>query len=196
MKTSLAFFCSLLIVGSTYADPYVMATQQAKRTSDANAAEQQRIQNATSAGSAASPAANAAPVNPALQATLNNIHSLQANFTALGSSTTATPDPSQRVSLLNNLSSAAQGPKASADSIKKLADDLLATLAGRKQLTANQQIRLARDIHALFNSSHLNDAQQKVMFDDVQKTLTDGGVSLNDAVNVVTDLKKVSSETK
>ena len=34
------------------------------------------------------------------------------------------------------------------------------------------------------------------MFSDVQKLLTDGGVSMDNAINVVTDLKKVASETK
>ncbi len=195
MKTRLAVFCALLVAGSAFADPYVMATQQAKRASDQNAAEQQRIQNAAGAGSASSPAASVAPMNPALQATLNNIHSLQANFTDLGNSTSPTPDSGERISLLNNLSSAAQGNKASAESVKKLADDLLAGVSGKK-LSAAQQTRLARDIHAAFNSSHLTDAQQKVVFDDVQKTLTDGGVSLDNAIDIVVDLKKVSSETK
>jgi hypothetical protein len=196
MKTRVAVFCALLVAGGGYADPYSMSMQQARRTADQNNAEQQRIQNASGGAPAQAAAPSAAPVNPALQATLSNISSLQADFKTLGSSTSATPDPSERVSLLNNLSSAAQGNKASSDSIKKLADDLLTAVSGKNQIPAAQQTKLARDIHAIFNSAHLTDAQQKLMFDDVQKILTDGGVSLDNAVDVVTDLKKVSSETK
>jgi len=197
MKTRIAAFCALLIAGGALADPYSMAIQQARRASDQNAAEQQQIQNGTG-GSQGQAAANAktAPVDPALQATLSNINGLQTDLGALNNATGDKPDPMQRISLLNNLSAAAQGTKASSDSVKRLADDLLTAVSGRKQLTTAQQTRLARDIHAIFNSSHLTDAQQKLMFDDVQKILTDGGVSLDATVDVVTDLKKISSETK
>ncbi len=197
MKTRIAAFCALLVTGGALADPYSMAIQQARRASDQNTAEQQQIQNGSGGGpgqSAASP--KAAPMDPALQATLSNINGLQTDLGALSNSTGDKPDPMQRISLLNNLSAAAQGTKASSDSVKKLADDLLTAVSGRKQITTAQQTRLARDIHALFNSSHLTEAQQKLMFDDAQKILTDGGVSLDAAVDVVTDLKKVSSETK
>ena len=197
MKTRIAVFCALLAVGSAHADPYSMAMQQARRVSQQNAAEQQHIQNAAG-GNAASQAAapGAAPVNPALQATLSNINSLQADFKTIGATAGSAADPSQKVSLLNDLSSAAQGNKASSDSIKKLADDLLAAVAGKTQISVAQQTRLARDIHAIFNSSHLTDAQQQLMFDDAQKILTDAGVSLDNAVDVVVDLKTISAETK
>ena len=197
MKTRIAVFCALLVVGSAHADPYSMAMQQARRASQQNAAEQQHIQNAAG-GNAPSQAAapGATPVNPALQATLSNINSLQADFKTIGASTGSATDPSQKVSLLNDLSSAAQGNKASSDSIKKLADDLLAAVAGKTQISVAQQTRLARDIHAIFNSSHLTDAQQQLMFDDAQKILTDAGVSLDNAVDVVVDLKTISAETK
>ena len=35
-----------------------------------------------------------------------------------------------------------------------------------------------------------------MMFDDVQKILTEAGVSQDDIDNVVTDLKKIADETK
>ena len=108
-----------------------------------------------------------------------------------------TPDPGQKVSLLNDLSQAAQGTKASSASVKKVADDLLKNLSGKKKLTATQQTKLAREVHALFNSSHLTATQQQtVLVTDVQTTLTDGGASLDDAVNTVADLKEVMAETK
>lgn len=196
MKTRIAAFCALLLAGAAGADPYSMAIQQARRTSDQNAAEQQQVQKAAGGPGQSAAGASTTPVDPALQATLNNISNLQNDLGALNSSTADKSDPMRRISLLNNLSSAAQGTKASSDSVKKLADDLLTAVSGRKQITGAQQIRLARDIHALFNSSHLSDAQQKLVLDDVQKTLTDGGVSLDAAVDVVTDLRKISSETK
>jgi hypothetical protein len=196
MKMRIAAFCTLLVAGGAMADPYSMAIQQARRASDQNASEQQRIQNAAGNAPGQTFAPSAVPLDPALQATLSNISSLQTDLNALNNSTAGQPDSGQRISLLNNLSAAAQGPKASSDAIKTLADDLLLAVTGKTQITPAQQTRLARDIHALFNSSHLTEAQQKLMFDDVQKILTDGGVSLDYTVNVVTDLKKISSETK
>ena len=145
-----------------------------------------------SGGTAAAPGAPAA--NPALQATLNNITSLQGDLKTIGSS--ATPDASAKVSLLNNLTSAAQGTKASSDSTKKLADDLITALSGKNQIPAAKQAQLARAIHAMFNSAHLTGAQQQALLDNVQKILTDSGVSFNSAVDIVTDLKTIATQTK
>jgi hypothetical protein len=97
---------------------------------------------------------------------------------------------------LNDLSAAAQSTKASADSIKELAKDLLTTMVGNQKMTPLQQQKLAREIHAVFNSSHLTDVQQQTIFNDVQKTLVDGGVSPDAAADVVTDLKKIAAETQ
>jgi hypothetical protein len=201
MKTHIVMICALICAlvfagGSALADPYVMAVQQARRASDQNTAEQQRIAKAAGGNAPAASATPAAPASPALQATMANINGLQANFAALGNSTSDKPDSTQRISLLNNLSTAAQGTKASADSVRELANDLLAAMNGKKSIVAAQQTRLARDIHALFNSSHLTDAQQKLTSADVQTILTDGGVSLDNAINVTTDLKKIATETK
>lgn len=195
MKTRLALVCVLLATLNIPADPYSEAMQQARRTRDQNNAEQQRIANATGGNSSGQAAAPSAPPNPALQATLSNISSLQADFKAVGNAS-GTPDSSLKVNLLNDLTSAAQGGKATSDSVKKLADDLLTAVTGKNQLTAAQQTKLARDVHAIFNSSHLTDAQQQTMFDDVQQTLTSGGVSLDNAVDVVVDLKSIASQTK
>ena len=63
-------------------------------------------------------------------------------------------------------------------------------------MTAPQQKRLAQQIHALFNSAHLTAAQQQTILTSIQKTLTDAGTSLDDTVNLVTDLKAVVAETK
>src|SRR5665213_4591100 len=201
MKTRIAAFCALLIAGSALADPYTIAKQQAKRASSQNDAEQSRIASAANGAApaqsaSAAPAPAAPPANPALQATLNNSNSLQADFAALNNSTGDKPDPGQKISLLNNLSSAAQGTKPASDSVKSLADDLLTAVAGKKKLSAAQQTTLARDVHAIFNSSHLSAAQQQTLYDGVQKILMDGGASVDDAVNVVTDLKKIADETR
>jgi len=188
MKAHLLVFCALLVAGSTYADPYVIAKQRARDTAEQNNNEQSRIQKA-----AAEPAP--APMDPALQATLQNIGDLQANF-ATYVNADGQPDPAQKTSLLNNLSHASSGTKATSTSVKKLAADLTPALAQRKKLTAIHQKKLAVDIHALFNSSHLSAVQQKTMFDDVQKILTEAGVAQTDAENIVTDLKKIADETK
>ena len=196
MKAHIPVFCALLAASSALADPYMMARQQAVRTADQNNAEQARIQNATAPGAAAAPTpAPAPPMDPALQATLQNIGDLQGNF-ATYINADGQPDPAQKTSLLNNLSHAAQGTKASSASVKKLAADLTPALAQRKKLAAVQQKKLAVDVHALFNSSHLSAAQQKMMFDDVQKILAEAGAAQADIDGVVTDLKKIAEETK
>jgi hypothetical protein len=198
MKTILACACVVMTAGSLLAQNYYMATQQARRDSAQNDAEQQRISKeaGSSPGSPGTAAAAPAPMDPALQATLKNVSSLQTDFATAINSTSDTPDPGQKVSLLNDLSQAAQGTKASSASVKKVADDLLKDLSGKKKLTAAQQTKLAREVHALFNSSHLTATQQQTVLTDIQNTLTDGGASLDDAVNTVTDLKEVIAETK
>src|ERR1017187_1422953 len=158
MKISIAFVCVLFTAGSVLAQNYYRAEQQARRASAQKDAEQQRIQKAASepAGTPSARAAAAAPVvpvDPALQATMNNVAGLQSDFATLSNVTGDKPDPSQKISLLNNLSQAAQGTKASSASVKKLADDLLAAVAGKKKLAAAQQTKLAREVHALFNRS-------------------------------------------
>lgn len=195
MKTSMALFCVLLIAGSAMADPYSMAIQQAKRASDQNNAEQQQIANQDGAnGSARAGAGQAsAKADPVLAATLLNITNLQTDFSAVINATGSKAD--QRIALMNDFSAAAQGAKASANSIKELAKDLVTAMDGNKKLEP-QQKKLAREMHAVFNSSHLTAERQKVVFDDVQKTLTDAGVSLDAATDVITDLKAVADETK
>lgn len=196
MKTISVLFSALLIAAGVHADIYTGAIQQARRASDANNAEQQRIANQSGGNASGQPSTPATPpANPALQATLNNINSLQTDIKAVGSASGA-PDASLKINLLNDLTSAAQGGKASSDSVKRLADDLLKAIVGKNQISAAQQTKLARDIHAIFNSSHLSSAQQQTMFDDVQKTLTDSGISLDSAVDVVTDLKNIATQTK
>jgi flagellar motor protein MotB len=190
MKTRLAAFFALLIAASAFADAnYNIVKQRARAVSDQNNAEQGRIQKATAATEP-----TPAPMDPALQATLQNISDLQGNFTAFTKADGA-PDTNQKNTLLNNLSQAAQGTKAASADVKKLADDLVTALAGKNKLTVPQLKKLAVSVHALFNSSHLNAAQQKTMLDDVQKILTEAGVSDTDATNVVADLKKITEET-
>jgi hypothetical protein len=188
----------MLAAGNLAAQNMYIAVQQAKRQSANNDAEQQRITAAAGGNQAAAAAAAAkpaAPPDPALVATLNNIAGLQANFAALTAAGDQA-DPAQKTSLLNNLTQAAGSAKAAANSVKKVADDLTTALAGQKRIAAAQQKKLATDIHALFNSAHLTDAQQKALLADVQKTLTDGGVSLDNAVDTVTDLKEIATQTK
>lgn len=198
MKASVALFCALLAGSSIYAQNLYIATQQAQRVSNQNTAEQQRIQNAAGdprqAGSAAS-APGAAPVDPALQATLSNITGLQSDLAAFTSDTDK-PDPSQKVSLLNDLSQAAQSKRAASDSLKKLATDLMTVLAGKQKLAGDNQKRLAGEVHAVFNASHLTDAQEQMIFANVQKILTDAGVTTDDAATIIADLKEIADETK
>ena len=196
MKTKLALLATLFAVATTSADPYVIAKQRARDASAKNDAEQQRIQNAANgyAPTYSTPAAGAAAADPALAATLKNITDLAADFTTLGGA--AKPDASQKVSLLNNLTQAAAGKKATTDSVKHLAEDLTTALSGKTKITPAQQKQLAGIVHAAFNGAHLTDAQAEKAFAAAAKILTDAGASLDDATNVVTDLKKISDETK
>lgn len=198
MKILVAYACLFLTAGNLLAQNYYRATQQARRDSAQNDAEQQRIAKEANGGAAAEPGAPthapAAPINPALAATLKNVASLQGDFAGAVAATNA--DAALKVSLLNDLTQAAQGTKASASSVKKLADDVLAAVTGRKKLVLAQQKKLAQDVHALFNSAHLTDAQQQKLPAEVQKILTDADASVDDAVNVMMDLKEIVSQTK
>ncbi len=193
MKTCVALFGVLLVAGSALADPYAIAIQQAKRASDQNNAEQQQIAGQTGANSSPQPGAPAAKADPVLAATLQNITNLQSDFASIIDATGDKAD--QRIELMNDFSKAAQGTQAFTESTKVLAKDLITALDGNKKLEP-QQKKLAREIHAIFNSSHLTAERQQMVFDDVQKTLTDAGVSLGAATDVVTDLKTVAGETK
>jgi len=201
MKKFIALACALATVGTGLAQNYYMATQQARRDSTQNDAEQQRIQREAN-GPAGAPAGQAPaptpaqPIDPALQATLNNISGLQTDFAALSNFTGDKPDPAQKISLLNNLSQAAQGTKATSAAVKKLADDLWTAVGGKKKLSAAQQTKLAREVHALFNSAHLSVTQQQALLADAQKILTAAGAELDAAVDVATDLKEIAAETK
>lgn len=196
MKTSFALLAALFVISSAVADPYVIAKQRARDTSARNDAEQQRIQNAANgqAPTYSTPGAAAAAADPALAATLKNLNNLSADFTALG--TAAKPDATQKVSLLNNLTQAAAGKKASTDSVKHLAEDLTTAVSGKTKITPAQQKQLAGIVHAAFNGAHLTDAQSEKAFAAASKILTDAGASLDEATNVVTDLKKIAGETK
>jgi hypothetical protein len=134
-------------------------------------------------------------MDPALQATLKNVAGLQSDFAGLVASSDKA-GAEQKNALLNDLSQAAQGTKASTDSVKKLGEDLLTAVTSRTKLAAAQQTKLAREVHALFNSSHLSATQQQTLLNDVQKTLVDAGATLDAAVDVVTDLKGVVAQTK
>jgi hypothetical protein len=197
MKREIFVLLAAVFVTAGASAQYYQAEQQAKRASQQNDAEQQRIANASGNGGTAqsSQSAPGTPsADPKLQATLNNIASLQADLGAFVS--TDKPDPSQKNDLLSNMSQAAQGTKATTESAKELAKDLQTALTGKKSLTAAQQKQLAAFIHASFNGSHLTDAQSDKITGTVQKILTDAGVTTDAAVDIVTDLKKVIAETK
>jgi hypothetical protein len=200
MKTAnaLVLGASLLVMaGGALAQNLNIAIQQAKRDNAQNNAEQQRIAGAANDGVAApgGGAAPAAPVNPALQATLKNVASLQGDFAAIIVSTNK-PDADQRNALLNDLVQAAQGTKATTDTVKKLADDLITAVAGQTKLAAAQQTKLARNVHALFNGAHLTSTQQQTLLDNVRKILTEAGATTDAVTDVVADLKTAATETK
>jgi hypothetical protein len=198
MKSFIAFFGALFLAGSAFADPYVIAKQQAKNVVASENKNQQAINSAGSPAQAPQPPQNnpapapPPPPSPALQATLQNITSLRADFDSLVSSTT---NSANSPSLINDLAAAAQGKKPSPDAISKLAKDLTATLAGNDKLRAQPQ-KLAPWVHAVFNGSHLTAAQQQMIHDGVQKIFADAAVPTDEAASVINDLKTIATETQ
>lgn len=189
MKISVAFFCALFLAGSVFAQGvYNMAKQQARNAVASENRNQQAIDSSGRSSTTPPPQNNQQP-DPALQATLQNISNLRADFDDLGSGRTNT------VALQNDLTTAAQGTKPSPAVITKLAEDLAAAVSGNKKLQAQQQ-KLAQFCHAIFNSSHLSAAQQQAILDAMQKILLDGGVSADDVTKVVTDFKTVATAVK
>ena len=69
-------------------------------------------------------------------------------------------------------------------------------VTGQKKLAPAQQKKLAQQFTPCSTARISPPPQQQALLTNVQKILTDGGASLDDAVNVVTDLKAVAAETK
>ena len=194
MKPLIALTCALFVANSLLADSYSEAIRQAKNASaKETAANQQLMDNPQPA---APPQNNPnQPVDPALQATLQNIDNLRNDFVAIGNAPAADPLTAQKQSLTNDLAIAAQGAKPQPTSIAKLTDDLATAIAGKEKLRAPQP-KLAQFVHAAFNGSQLTAAQQQMIFKGVQKILTDGGASPDEAASAVNDIKAIVSETK
>jgi hypothetical protein len=194
MKSLIALVCALFMANGVLADPYSAAMQQAKRVSAQETAANQRLMDNPPPAAPAQNNANP-QANPVLQATLQNIESLRTDFAAIANAATNASLTVPKQSLTNDLAIAAQGKKPKAESISKLADDLMTAITGKEKLRAPQP-KLAQFVHAIFNSSQLTAAQQKMMFDGVQKILADGGASPDETANVVSDMKTIASETK
>lgn len=135
------------------------------------------------------------PADPALVAMQQNVAKLRANLTAINAAPDATAAAEQRISLLNNLSAAAQGTKASSATVRKFAGDLINALPGRKKLSADDSQKFARAIRALFNSKNLSAAQQEAQLNDAKKILTAAGIPAEDVSKIEADLKTVAAET-
>ena len=187
MKTALLILAGILATGVGMAQNLSIAKDQAKRASG---------QSGSQPASPHAPSAPAqAPMDPALAATLQNVASLRADFTAISAAADASAAADQRISLLNHLSGAAQGTKASTANVKKLASDFITALASRKKISPQSQ-KLAGAVHALFNGAHVSDTQLETLLASVTKLLTDAEVPADDAAKIVESLKAVAAETK
>ena len=158
MKSPAIYLGALLLANAAMADSYNIAKQRARDAGGGGPVFAQP----------SAPQNSAPAVDPALAATLQNIENLRADIAAFNRATDAKPDPDQRAALLTDLSAAAQGAKASRDSVKALADHLIITTLGKKAM-APQQLKLARSLHALFNRSHLTATQAETVLADVKK---------------------------
>jgi len=192
MKTPVIIFCVFLAAGSAFAQGiYNIAKQQAR-----NVAAGEPPQGAPPP--AKTPPQNtppAPPPNPALEATLKNISNLSVDFDAIGKLAELKPDAPQKKLLLDDLTTAPQGVKPSPASTSTLADNLASAVVGKAAMQP-QHAKLAQDVHAVFNGSHLSTTQQQIIFDDVQGILQTGGATADDITNVVSDIKTIVTETK
>jgi hypothetical protein len=193
MKAFVAFSCVLCMAIGALAGPNEAALRQARDVSSRVTQADQGNPPATAPAPAVPPQTVPQP-SPALAATLRNIANLRADFAALGN-LTGTNAATQKQLLMNDLATAAQGPKPSPASVSRLADDLVSATAGKAKTDATQQ-KLAQDIHAIFNSSQLSPSQKQMIFDSTQKILQSSGAAADDATNVVNDIKQIATETK
>lgn len=194
MITNVRLPLSLLLLTAIAAQAdvnYNIARDQAKSA----AGKSQAASGGGQSSGQAPPGQQQPPMDPALAATLKNINSLRDDFAAICTATNAAAAAEQKVSLLNNLTAAAQGAKASSANVKKLAGEFMTSLPAHPKISP-QSTKLARNVHALFNGAHLNATQQETLLNDVKKILTDAGVSEDDAVKIADDLKAVAAETK
>jgi hypothetical protein len=130
-----------------------------------------------------------------LEATLHNIANLRADFDAFGRLAETNSGETEKMSLLNDLNAAPQGTKPSQISVNKLAMNLANAVAGRDNMR-EQHTKLAQDVHAIFNCSHLSVEQEQDIFDDVQRILLTGGTTPDVVTNVVISVKAIAAETK
>lgn len=193
MKTYLVVSCALTVALGALAGPNEAALRQARDVS-ARVTQADQGNPPATAPAPAVPPQTSPPPSPALAATLQNIANLRADFAALGN-LTGTNAATQKQLLMNDLATAAQGPKPSPASVSRLADDLVSATAGKAKADATQQ-NLARDIHAIFNSSQLSPSQKQMIFDSAQKILQSSGAAAEDATNVVNDIRQIATETK
>ena len=191
MKVSYLILSGLLWAGLVHAQNMSIARDQARRA----VAQTQAASGGQSAGQPAqSPPGTQQSTDPAMAATLQNIAGLHADFTAISAADDVTA-VDQRGSLLNHLSAAAQGTKASAANIRKLATDLTNALTGRKKIPPQAQ-KLGGIVHALFNGARLSVTQQETLLNNAKKILTDAEVSAGDTDKIIEDLKAIAAETK
>jgi hypothetical protein len=192
MKAPLVLFGLAVIACNAIADPYSAAMRQAKNVSaKVTAADSQQVPD----GVPAQPPQQAPAQSPALQATLQNIGNLRNDLATICESTNSDSIATNKTSLLNDMTAAAQGTKPSQTSVSQLADDLTTAVAGNDKLRPQYQ-KLAQYVHASFNGAHLTPAQEQMIFGDMQKTLIAGGAAPDSATNVVNDIESVVNQTK
>ncbi|HEX5397824.1 MAG TPA: hypothetical protein VFY06_02110, partial [Verrucomicrobiae bacterium] len=192
MKAFIALTCVLFVARSLLADPYSVAIQQAKRVANQETEANRRLMN--NPAPATPPQNNPnQPTNPELKATLENIQNLQKDLSSLGGLAGTSAITTEKQGLTNDLATAALNTKPSPESLSKLADDLANVIVGNAKLRP-QYPKLGQYLHAIFNSAQLTEAQRQMIFTEVQKILTGGGVSPDNATTVVNDLKTISNE--
>jgi hypothetical protein len=189
MKTVLLSMMALgIFTIAAWGQSDVILRERAKGIANQNNG-QQRAPQAASPGAPTAAPQPAPPPNPALNATLQNIASLQFDLARLETNAAV------KSQLIANLNAAAQDKKPSTNSISKVAGSLAAALAGKK-LPPDQQRKLAQYCHAIANGAHLSPMQEQSVFDGVQKILQTAQVPSADATRIVADMKVVVRESQ
>ena len=196
MKTLTAFFCLLFVANGVLADPYSAAIRQAKNVA-ANASNSRQDNDNPTPPAQPLPASPTQNNQPPARCSKPPGKTSPASALILTPLVTGRHQFGRRAKAVIDEQSDGGGPgtKPTPASVARLADDLMTAMAGNEKLRPQHQ-KLAQDVHAIFNSSHLSPAQQHKIIADVQTLLQNGGVPPDDVTNVVNDIKAIATETK
>ncbi len=195
MKTMFFLLLLNLAVAEAFGQAQIIK-QRAKELSEQNNARQGIAPNPQRAPMRPAVAVAPGPFQPMVASPeilrQYDLNMLKADLAEMKPGVAATPELIQR--LTKNLSTALRGTsKASAKTIRKLADDLGAALFQASLTEANQAL-IAEDLVSILNGGGGPAKPTQETVTSIQATLQRGGVERKLAVAVATDLKLIGAE--